>query len=385
MKLIKAPCRTPGDRKPIPKEVLVEEIKFNKFKFNNRPKPEKNQILFITCFSEFGCESLALLYCIPKIIQQYPTAYIICVGWYGREYLYRHLVDEYWEMQEEFQWLREYTQAFKHTSRNLAKLESSLNEFGQVYKGVWMGRFCVGTTCKDCNNCWSEESSVCPKCNSSKIEYGLFSNIPFHKKFAIHVPRPCIRSQTKAKEYLKENSVGIFARGRACYGRNLRPEFYIKLISDLKNKGYNPIWLGEKQSVIPCPVEGILDFSRMPESRDLELTLSIISQLKFTIQFWTASTRLASMMDVPWILFESPDQIVGAGQEGKRIALTTNENKKKIILSQYCNVVENEDKALLLVDSAIEEINNNNWEDIIGMVEEPEVVKMMLLKKNTWR
>jgi hypothetical protein len=42
-----------------------------------------------------------------------------------------------------------------------------------------------------------------------------------------------------------------------------------------------------------------------------------MTNLQFTIQFWTASTRLASMMGVPWILFESPDQIAGNGQEGK--------------------------------------------------------------------
>ena len=191
--------------------------------------------------------------------------------------------------------------------------------------------------------------------------------------------------QVAAKNYLKPNSVGIFARGRACYGRNLRPEFYVKLIDDLEKQGYSPIWLGEKQSVLPCPVDHIVDFSRLQESRNLELTLAIISQLKFTIQFWTASTRFASMMDTPWILFESPDQIVGHGQEGKRIALTTDNNKKKLILSQYHTVMENEDEAILVVNKAIDEINNDNWNDIIGLVDQPEIIKMMLLKQNMWR
>jgi alkanesulfonate monooxygenase SsuD/methylene tetrahydromethanopterin reductase-like flavin-dependent oxidoreductase (luciferase family) len=50
-----------------------------------------------------------------------------------------------------------------------------------------------------------------------------------------------------AKQYLKPNSVGIFARGRAMYGRNLSPEFYVNLIKMLEDLGYNPIWLGEKQ------------------------------------------------------------------------------------------------------------------------------------------
>jgi hypothetical protein len=86
----------------------------------------------------------------------------------------------------------------------------------------------------------------------------------------------------------------------------------------------------------------------MPESRDLELVLAIISHLKFTVQFWTASTRLASAMKVPWLLFESPNQIVGNGQEGIRIALTTDEDKKKLVLSNYFNVLENQEERMFL-------------------------------------
>lgn len=387
MKLFKTHRRNPGDGKPVAKEELILEIKFHKHKFNNRPKPEdKRRILFITCFSEFGCESLALMYCIPKIIQQNPGAYVICVGWFGREYLYRHLVDEYWEMHEEFQWLREHTQAFVHTSRNLRKLEESLESMGQVYRGSSMGNICLGNTCLDCRHFWGSESEfvTCEKCNSDNIDRALLANIPYYKKFAINIPHPSSKILDKAKSYLKPNSVGIFGRSRVCYGRNLRPEFYKRLIENLEQQGYNPIWLGEKQSVLPCPVDHIVDFSRLPESRDLELTLAIISQLKFTIQFWTASTRLASMMNIPWILFETPDQIVGAGQEGKRIALTTSE-KKKLVLCQYHNVMENEDKSLELVNQAVKEINQNNWDDIIGLVDQPEIIKTMLLKQNMWR
>lgn len=388
MKLIKAYCRNPGDGKPIKKEELIDEIKFHKHKFNNRPLPkDKKRVLLITCFSEFGCESIALNYCIPKIIQQNPGSYVICVGWYGREYLYRHLVDEYWEIHEEFQWLREFTQAFKHISKNLKKLEDSLVEFGRVYRGVYMGRICLGNTCIDCKHFWGteEENVNCGKCGSDNINRSLLANILHNKKFVVKIPKPSKKVQLKAKKYLKSNDVGIFARGRVCYGRNLKPEFYIKLINELESQGYNPIWLGEKQSVLPCPVDHITDFSRLPESRDLELTLAIISQLKFTVQFWTASTRFASMMDTPWILIESPDQICGNGQEGKRIALTTDYNKKKLILSQYHNVVENEDVALDLVNQAIKEMNEDNWEDIVGLVDQPALIKSMLLKQNNWR
>ena len=307
MKLIKACRRTLGDGKPMPKEDIISDIKFYEHKFNNRPKPtEKNKILFITCFSEFGCESIALMYCIPKILRENPGMYVICVGWYGRQYLYRHLVDEYWELKEEFQWLREYVTAFSHTSKNLSKLQENLQNLGKVYCDVKMGQICLGNKCFNCQNFWgSEEDNKCPNCKSDNIEKSLLSDVSFYKKFGVNIPKPSIKKQKIASNYLKPNSVGIFARGRAMYGRNLPPEFYIKLITFLESKGYNPIWLGEKQSVIPCPVPHITDFSRMEECRDLELTLAIISQLTFTIQFWTASTRLASMMGTPWILFES--------------------------------------------------------------------------------
>lgn len=387
MKLMKVYRRNPGDGKPVAKEKLANEIKFHKHNFNNRPLPkDKRRILFITCFSEFGCESIALMYCIPKIIQQNPGTYVICVGWFGREYLYRHLADEYWEMKEEFQWLREHTQAFQHTSKNLSRLEESLKELGQVYKGSNMGRICLGNTCIDCKHFWGDENeySVCEKCGSDNIDRALLANISYFKKFAVHIPRPSIEVQNQAKSYLKPNSVGIFARGRVCYGRNLRPDFYKKLIFNLEKQGYNPIWLGEKQSVLPCPVPHIIDFSRLLESRDLELTLAIISQLKFTIQFWTASTRLSSMMNVPWILFESSDQLYGKGQEGKRIALTTDYNRKKLVVSDYHNVMENEGAAMNLVDQAINEINTDNWNNIIGLVAEPKIVEMKIKMKNLW-
>jgi hypothetical protein len=191
--------------------------------------------------------------------------------------------------------------------------------------------------------------------------------------------------QSKARELLKPNSVGIFARGRKIYGRNLSSEFYVKLISTLEEMGYNPIWLGEKQSVQPCPVDHIVDFSRMEESRDLELTLAIMTNLQFTIQFWTASTRLASMMGVPWILFESPDQIAGNGQEGKRIALTTDYNKKKLVLAHYFSVVENHELALDVLKKAIKEMNEDNWEDILGLVEDQGIVSEMVQKQKEWR
>ena len=107
---------------------------------------------------------------------------------------------------------------------------------------------------------------VCPKCGSDQVNHGLLNDIPYHKKLAIQIPRPSLNSIAKAKSYLKPDPVGIFARGRLCYGRNLPADFYVSLIKLLEDRGYNPIWLGEKQSVLPCPVPHITDFSRLPEA-----------------------------------------------------------------------------------------------------------------------
>jgi ADP-heptose:LPS heptosyltransferase len=174
---------------------------------------------------------------------------------------------------------------------------------------------------------------------------------------------------------LKKPTVGIFARGRKTYGRNLTPEFYVKLIQNLESMGYQVIWLGEKQSTQPCPVPHVLDFSRMPESRDLERTLAIICNLEFTIQFWTASTRLAGIMGVPFLLFESPEQVyvsyagIMGAQEGKRLELTSF-GPKKVVLAHYMSVMDKPDEALELANRAIREMREGNYEEILGMVED---------------
>lgn len=369
-------------------EPILKNISFNKHKFNNKVIPEdKNKVLIITCFSEFGCESLALLYCIPNIVRSLPDHYVICVGWYGRSYLYKHLCDEFWEVKEEFQWLREYSYAFKSSSKNISNLEDSLEKIGKLFKSASMGQICIGNKCKSCNNFWpsNDQRPSCPSCSSNNVSWGVLNNVKENKKFATPIPLPSLASKDKVKKYLKVNSVGIFARARKCYGRNLSSEFYIELISFLKSKGYNPIWIGERQSVLPCPVSDIEDFSITKESDDLELTLALISQLEFTVQFWTASTRLASMVNTPWILFESPDQIVGYGQEGIRIFLTSEETKRKIIVSQYNKVKENELICIPFLEKAIEEMAEGNWGHMIGPSDNPDLIREMMKKQDQWR
>jgi hypothetical protein len=367
-------------------EIEIKNIKFNVFKFNSRPKPKsRDRIVLISCFSEFGCETLGCMYCIPRLLRQFPGKYVIAVGWHGRDYLYRHLVDEFWEIDESFMWLRDYTRAFHHVSQNLKRLEESLTQYGSVTPSVALGKFLVSNMCRTCGKFWAEWRKIaehCPACKSTVLVKSILTDIASYKPSAKKIPRPSQDVLEWAKGIVKPNTVGIFARARKTYGRNLNSEFYVNLINLLENKGYNVIWLGEKQNTLPCPVKHILDFSRDPRSSDLEKTLAIICNLKFTIQFWTASTRLAGMMGVPFLLFESPEQIYSSysglmsAQEGKRLELSTF-GPKKIVISHYHSVVENPSEALNLVDQAITEMKEDNWNEIVGLVEDKDFLQVL--------
>jgi len=112
-------------------EEVMENIEFNVVKFNIRPKPnDPSQILMISCFSEFGCETLGMMYCLPRLIQAHPGKYKIVMGWHGRSYFYRHLVDEFWEIKEQHQHLREHCRAFHHASKNLTLVEKKASKQG---------------------------------------------------------------------------------------------------------------------------------------------------------------------------------------------------------------------------------------------------------------
>jgi len=360
-------------------EKRLGELSFIVHKLNHRPKPKsKDRIKIISCFSEFGCEIVGSLYCVPRLLKRYPGAYVIAMGWYGREYLYRHLVDEFWELKEDYMYLRDSARAFHNVSYNLQKLEEAATAFGDVIPAVSLGKYAVCNMCRTCGKFWHEwrkQTESCPACQSTVLVRSIFTDIATYKPQAKLVPKPSKELQEWAKGILKKPAVGIFARARKTYGRNLPPEFYVKLIQNLESKGYSVIWLGEKQSTLPCPVDHVMDFSRMPESRDLEKTLAIICNLEFTIQFWTASTRLAGLMGVPFLLFESPEQIcvslsglMGA-QEGKRLELTSF-GPKKVVLAHYTSVLQQQDEALKIVDRAISEMNEGNYDEMLGMVED---------------
>jgi hypothetical protein len=359
----------------------IMEVSFTIHKLTHRTRPTPDQTLVVCLFSEFGCESLVPLYGLPRLIAENPNKYIIVVGWYGRRYMYQHLADEFWELKEEFQYLRETCRAFHHESPILDNLEASLSVHGNVFLSKSMGRLLGGTHCRICKSSWDGSSGIdkCPHCSSSDLIPSPFSQPGFWRERAVLLPQPSLEKMTQASSYLKANPVGIFARDRKTYGRNLQPQFYIGLVNMLRVKGYEPIWLGEKQSTLECPVSNVVDFSRMAESRDFELTLAIVKQCKFTIQYWTASSRLAGMMGVPYLLFEMTNQIVGSGQEGYRLSLSTF-GPHKIVYSHFPYIKEDNTFGLSLTARAVEEMEVGNWHDIVGLVDNPGLVEDKLVR-----
>ena len=375
----------PGDHTKIKSEELLDDIGFNVHRFNNRPKPDKSRIVIIPAFSEFGCESLIPLYCLPHLLQgKFKGYYSILMGWYGREYLYRHLVDEFWETKEEHQHLREYCRAFHHSSKNLKQVESQAAQYGQLVGADQVGRVMVYPRLSDCLvrlrvngevvKCSGrvfefEKYQQCLHCRAKYPPVGLLHDAVNARKKAVWLPPPSQERVEMAKKILPPRAVGVTARGRKCYGRNLNPEFYERLIWLLEDMGYNPVWLGEKATTQPCPSNRILDFSRMPEARDFELTLALVAQMEFTVQFWTASTRLAGLMGTPFLLFESPDQIWGRGQEGYRLHLASR-GPKKLVAAHFLNVLEDNTKALSVVERAVSEMEKGDFSTMLGMVDE---------------
>jgi hypothetical protein len=348
IKLFDGVIYSPGSRIEIDKEVVLSNIKFKVYKFNNRPKPERaNRTVIFSCFSEFGSEIVGCLYCIPKLMQsKYLGYYSIAIGWYGREFLYRHLVDEYWEIDESCQWLRDYCRAFHHTSRNLRLVEKAVKKYGIV----------AGA---------GDQSCV--------FLQDIMPKIKEVKPYAVY---PKVFNPEKLKQIAhflsKPRMVGVVARNRRCYGRNLDISFYKKLIDNLEKMGYNPVWLGEKATTHECPYPHILNFRDSEHASDLEKTLLLVSNLEFTVQLYTASSRLAGLVGTPYIIVESPEQICSigvspGGQEGMRLNLCTKGNKK-LIIAHFKSLDSNHQSGLDLIERAIMEMNQNNYNDIVGDV-----------------
>lgn len=374
---LKSPPRNPGDKSPMPREEPFEEVDFRVHKFSARPRPsDRKRINLICCFSEFGCETVGAMYCIPRIIRDHPSDYRIVVGWAGRSYLYRHLADEFWEMDERHMWLREYARAFHNESRNLSRIEKALAEHGRVVPSAYLGRIAISAKCLDCrffyNTVYADgryEGKTCLRCGGANVLPPVLGGVSYWKPRAVRLPPPSAEKVQSVSRHLRsEKTVGVFARARRCYGRNLQPEFYEGLVRLLRGRGYEPIWLGEKESTLACPVADVVDFSRMTESRDLESTLAIITRCEFTVQFWTASSRLAGLMGVPYLLFESPDQIWGGGQEGIRRNLC-DFGRRKLSINHYLNVYQDNAAGLGVVEECISQMEAGNYEDHMGLVD----------------
>lgn len=398
----------PGTRERTKAEKSVEDLNFVIHQCTNRSRPsDSRRVVIFPIFAEFGSEMLAPLYIIPYLLKnKYQGKYSIVMGWYGRKYLYEHLVDEFWELDEKHQWLREYCRALHNDSKNLKKATEKASQYGTVIPRYEIENMCVNPPISTCTKKFGnvqcnapvykhDTFQQCSRCGQTYPSVGLYFDIEKYKKQALWIPSPSENKIKEAKKYLKPNSVGIIARGRKCYGRNLDSKFYLRLIYLLEDLGYDPIWLGEKATTIACPSDRIFDYSRYEGARDLELTLAIVSQLKFTIQFWTASTRLSGLVGTPFILFESPDQIwseyatggkvyipSGKGQEGYRISLCT-KGDKKIVAAHYHNVVNDNTTALNYVKQAVLEVEKGDFTTIVGQVEGKEYVAEGIRRNNS--
>src|SRR6185436_8652931 len=72
MKLRKARNYLAGDRQVTSGEETVKDIPFKVHKFTPRQKPEDTRdIMIFPMFSEFGCETLSVIYCLPRLLQKY--------------------------------------------------------------------------------------------------------------------------------------------------------------------------------------------------------------------------------------------------------------------------------------------------------------------------
>lgn len=343
-----------GSRIATSKEMRLANLSFHVSKITSRPEISRRNTVIFPIFSEFGSEILMPVYILPKLMQErYRGKKSIVLTWFGRKFLYSHLVDEVWELDEKHQPLREMCRAFHHNSINLKRCEKLLEHYGNVVSSNEYGYIAVGQ---------------------------LYKNIKEFKKSAVWLPEPSLEKINHIKQFIKPNSVGITARNRKCYGRNFKWDFYKSIIDLIKSMGYNPVWMGERQTTLKCEDSSILDFTQMEESNDLEYTFALTKQLKFTLQFFTASTRIASLSSVPQILFESDQQVLssGQGQEMQRLLLTDRSNLLKLVVSHFWNMYDNPEIAVRHVAKAIDEINEGNYSILIGQVDNPDYIKFLI-------
>jgi hypothetical protein len=74
---------------------------------------------------------------------------------------------------------------------------------------------------------------------------------------------------------------------------------------------------------------------------------------------------LAGAVATPYLLFESPDQLFGRGQEGLRLLLTTF-GRKKLVLSHYKQIFEDNNLGFDLIRESIDQMNSGNWNEVFA-------------------
>ena len=352
------------------RETIAEQVVFHKHIHNIN---SKNKPVLIVCFLvEFGCESLLPHYFINKFLQDYKAYHLVAVGWYGRSFFYEKF-DEFWELDQEFMYMRDYCLAFSHVGRNIKNIEKCLKKYGVVYPSNALGNIFHHKKCKKCGHKTLPMSDKvkCAKCSSDDLEPSLLENPQVGKQQYFKLNLDLSKYENFLNSVIKSDKViGIFARNRVTYGRNLPIEFYKKFIDVLLKKGYQILWLGERQSVHACPNTEIFDFTTTSYADDVGACLALVGKCKATFQAWTASTRFAQLMDIPYCLVESNDQINGKGHEGKRlILLTPDMNKKKIIISNFDNSKKNLDQFFeVCIFNFLDFIENKNSNTVVGLL-----------------
>lgn len=351
-------------------EPEIDNIPLKKIKISARSRCSKENIAIISMLSEFGCETIGILYCVPELLRRRLAGkYTIALTWEGRSFLYKHLVDEVWEIDSRLQFLRKYCKAFHHDSKNLKKLEKELSKEGMFIGSSELSNMCVYPKIHKCEcggKIISMDSQICILCGKEYPMEGFFNNPLESRKKVKWISSISENALDNVKDFIGENTVGICARNRVTYDRNLDINFYKKLIVELEDQGYDITWFGEKISTHECPFSRVKNFRDSELSNNLENTLALISKMKFTIQCYTASTRLSALVGTSYILVESPGQLWSEGQEGIRLNMISRNNKNKIIASNFKTSYENNDYLLSLIKRGIEELNMENYSDIIA-------------------
>ena len=367
-------------------EKIHERVLFHKKVFNkNTDKPN----LFLSGLVEFGCEALLPHFYLPYFANKYNKFNKIVLGWPGREVFYKDYVDEFWAIDEKYLDLRNYTKAFSGMSKNIDLIEKGMRRYGAVFSSKSLNNFFCEGVCKNCRTSFISlfRKFQCEACKSTDIVNSILADTNFHKQKYVGLNLSFDDyGELLSKMPKKKQTIGIFARNRITYGRNLPAKFYKRLCKNLEKKKFGIVWLGERISTLPSISKKYFDFTKSEYADDLNACLALVSACAGTFQAWTASTRLSQLVGTPYCLAESFDQLFGSGQEGKRINLLTKDlNKKKIIVSNFNDCMEQLDYfADLCADQLEMLVRNGDSSDCIGPVHNTESIKNLIVNNDLW-